>query len=491
MQQLTGLDVGFLAMETGTTFGHVCGLVLLEADTGDGRLGFDAVRTVVEQRLHLLAPLRRKLVEVPFGIDRPYWVEDPDFDLDFHVRELGLPSPGSPEQLAEQVARIAARPLDRDRPLWELYLLSGLEGDRMAMLVKFHHAAVDGVAGAEVVTTLLDSGPEAAEPTGSTSWRGERVPNELEMYARGLAGLALQPLRVLEFQQRVLRTLPRSMRFFGRTAGPALASGLSGLARGRSGDGQLLGGPAMVAPRTSFNRPITPHRRFAYGTAPLADVKTVKNAFGVTVNDVVMAACAGGLRRWLQVHDELPTSPLVAMVPLSIRTAEEQGSFGNRVSAMIAALPTHLADPVERLRAVHEAMRVAKEQHRAIGAETLQDAAQFAMPALVARAARVAAQLRLADYLNPPYNLVISNVPGPRTPLYLAGARVLGYYPVSVVTDGLGLNITVQSYLDNLDLGLVACRELVPDLWTLLGFITDALDELVDAAGQLTTAPAP
>jgi diacylglycerol O-acyltransferase / wax synthase len=489
MQQLTGLDANFLYMETGATFGHVCAVVLLDPQTAAGRLSFEAVRAVVERRLHLLPPLRRRLVEVPFGIDRPYWVEDPHFDLDFHVRELGLPAPGTREQLAEQVARIASRPLDRSRPLWELYLLSGLEPDRMALMVKFHHAAVDGVAGAEIVTTLLDRTPEVPDASEPLSWAAERIPSDLEMWMRGLAGVTLQPLKLLDFQRRLLRTLPRSAAFFGRTTAPALASGFSRLTGGGSPDGQLLNRPPAVAPKTPFNRPITAQRRWAYGSVSLDTVKAVKSAFGATVNDVVMAACAGGLRRWLQAHDALPSDPLVAMVPLSVRTAEQKGQFGNRVSGMIAALPTHLADPVERLRAVHEAMRAAKEQHEAISAETLMDVSEFAMPALATRAARVAAQLRLADYVNPPYNLVISNVPGPRDPLYLAGARVLGYYPVSVVTDGLGLNITVQSYLDTLDFGLVACRELVPDLWDLLGHLTDAVDELADAAG--VTPPSP
>ena len=478
MQQLTGVDANFLYMETGATVGHVCGVALLDPSTRDGELTFDAVRTVVEQRLPLLPPLRRRLVEVPLGIDRPYWADDPDFDLDFHVRELALPAPGGKEQLCEQVARIASRALDRHRPLWELYLLSGLEGGQLALLVKFHHAALDGVAGAELLTTLMDPTSTPPEPPPAQPWHPPPVPSELQMWARGVVGVSLQPLKVLDFQRRLLRTLPRSTRFFGRTAAPALTNLGRLMTGGGSPDGQLLAGPVMIAPRTSFNRPITPQRRWTFGSASLQAVKEVKDAFGVTVNDVVMAACAGALRRWLELHDELSAQPLLAMVPLSVRTPEQQGQFGNRVSGMIAVLPTHLADPVDRLRAAHEAMRAAKEQHHAISAETLQDVTQFAMPALATRAARVAAQLRITDYVNPPYNVVISNVPGPRNPLYLAGATVRGYYPVSVVTDGLGLNITVQSYLDDLDIGLVSCRELVPDLEVLLGYLTDAIEEL-------------
>ena len=486
MQQLSGLDANFLYMETGPNFGHVCGVALLDTTEVEGGLAFDAVQSVVAQRLPLLPPLRRRLVEVPLGIDRPYWADDPDFDLDFHVRELALPSPGTPLQLAEQVARIASRPLDRRRPLWELYLISGLEQDSQALMVKFHHAALDGVAGAELITTLLDPTPQpAGESTEPDDWQPAALPGELSMWLRGVAGVTLQPLRVLDFQRRVWSTVPRATRFLARSATPALGEGLTRWANGAAAtDGGVLAWPALTAPRTSFNRPITPHRRWAYGTASLPVVKAVKNAFGVTVNDVVMAACAGALRRWLQAHDELPGQPLLAMVPISVRTPEQQGQFGNRVSALVAALPTHLADPVDRLRFAHEAMRTAKEQHSAISAETLQDVTQFAMPALATRAARVAAQLRLADHVDPPYNVVISNVPGPRTPLWFAGARMRGYYPVSVVTDGLGLNITVQSYLDSLDIGLVSCRELVPDLWDLLDHLQTSIDELAEVAEQ-------
>ena len=497
MQQLSGLDAGFLYLETGPNFGHVCGVALLDPAEGSDPptgLTFDAVRALVAQRLPLLPPLRRRLVEVPLGIDRPYWADDPDFDLDFHVRELALPAPGGPQQLADQVARIASRPLDRARPLWELYLLSGLEHGHLALLVKFHHAAIDGVAGAELFTTLLDQAPSPVDlSTESEPWQPAPVPGELQMLARGVAGAALQPLRALDFSRRVWGTVPRATGFLARSTGPALTGELTRWASGAlapdapAPDGGVLGGPGVTAPRTSFNRPITPHRRWAYGKASLTSVKAVKNAFGVTVNDVVMAACAGALRRWLLAHDELPAQPLLAMVPISVRTPEQAGQFGNRVSALIAGLPTHLADPAARLRFAHEAMRAAKEQHSALSADTLQDVTQFALPALATRAMRVAAQMRLADYVSPPYNLVISNVPGPRTPLYCAGARMLGYYPVSVVTDGLGLNITVQSYLDDLDIGLVSCRELVPDLWDLLDRLTGSIDELAELARGATS----
>ncbi len=484
MQQLTGVDANFLNMETGGTFGHVCFLAVLGPSPQGAPLSFEAARDVVEQRLPQLPPLRRRLVEVPFGIDRPYWVEAGDFDLEFHVREVALSPPGSSLQLAEQVGRIAGRPLDRGRPLWELYLISGLDGDRTALLAKFHHAAVDGLAAAEVFRTLLDETPEPAEKPQPAGWQPEPIPSSLQMWLRGVAGVTMQPLRLLDLQRRFLAGLPRSVRSLGRLAPPQADMGSSRTDRSGSPDGQILNRPAIVPPRTPFNRAVTPHRRWAFGSASLATVKAVKNAFDVTVNDVVMAISASAIRRWLQAHDALPSEPLVAMVPISVRTPEQVGEFGNRVSAMFAALPTHLPDPVDRLHAVHTAMRGAKEQFQAIDAETLLDATQFTAPALAARAARVTAQLRLADYVGPPYNVVISNVPGPRSKLYLAGAEVLGYYPVSVVADGQGLNITVQSYLDSLDIGLTACRELVPDLWDLLTYMTDGLDELAEAAGN-------
>jgi WS/DGAT/MGAT family acyltransferase len=246
----------------------------------------------------------------------------------------------------------------------------------------------------------------------------------------------------------------------------------------RRRDGRLLAPPAGIAPRTSFNAPVGPLRRWAFGTASLAEVKAVKMAAGATVNDVVLAMCAGALRRWLTDHAELPDRPLLAAVPMSVRTEGERDAVGNRVSGWIAPIPTDESDPAERLRKAHEAMRAAKEQHAAIGADVLADFTQFAMPAMAARAARVAASLRVADYVNPPFNLVISNVPGPQQPLYLAGARLQHLYPVSTIADGTALNITVQSYLGGLDFGLIADPELVPDLDTLLGHIVEELSVL-------------
>ena len=471
MRQLSGVDTSFLTMETSRTYGHISILSILDTSGLAEPFTTERVRRLVEERLHRLPPFRWRLVEVPFAVDRPWWVNDPDFDLEFHVRELALPAPGDAGQLSEQVARIAARPLDRSRPLWELYVVHGLEGGRVALLTKMHHAAVDGVSGIEVMTTLMDVERDpVAVPSQEPTWHAEPVPTEWELLGRASLGWVQRPMRLWRAQQRLAQAALRR-----DTPG-----GIGVVGRG---DGALLNRPVARAPHTSFNRVITPHRRFAHGTLPLDEVKAVKDARGVTVNDVVLGLTTGALRRWLVAHDELPADPLLAMVPVSVRTEEQRGSFGNRVSMMVVPLPTNEADPGRQLELIRDATKVAKEQFRAIPAEELMDLAEFTPPALLAQAARTTGRLRIADTTNPPVNLVVSNVPGPSFPLYCAGAQLEGMYPVSTITDGMGLNVTVMSYLGNLDIGLIACRELVPDLWDLLGWFRTALDDLGELPG--------
>jgi diacylglycerol O-acyltransferase len=480
VQQLTGLDTSFLNMETPTTYGHVCGLAIFDPSTAPGPVTFENVRSLIQDRLHLLQPFRRRLVEVPFGIDHPYWIEDPDFDLDFHVRHLGLPPPGDARQLGEQVARIVARPLDRTRPLWELYVIEGLEGGYTAQLTKIHHCAIDGVSGAEILTTLLDISPELRQvDPPRRAWRPEPLPTQVEMLARGLWGISGAPRKAIRVGRQAVRHLPALARSLGlgELPGAALIDSLLG----RRAD-PMLSQATSPAPRTSFNAEITPHRRFAYGSLSLDDVKEIKKQLGVTVNDIVMAICAGALRRYLEDRRELPADPLIAMVPVSIRTESQRGSFGNQVSAMTASLHTHIADPIQRLHAIHESMKIAKEQHQALPATLLQDFAQFAPPAVAARAARVIARATVANWMDVPFNVVISNVPGPQFPIYGVGARLVASYPVSAINDGVGLNITVQSYNGQLDFGLVACRELLPDLWDLMDGMRESLAELREAA---------
>jgi WS/DGAT/MGAT family acyltransferase len=466
MRQLTTMDTSFLTMEGPNTYGHVSSLLTLDPSGTEERFDADRVRRVLEERLHLLEPFRWRLVEVPMDVDRPYWINDPDFDLDFHVRELALPAPGDDEQLSEQVARIVARPLDRSRPLWELYVIHGLEGGRVAILTKMHHAAVDGASGVEILTTLMDvERAPAAVPPPEEEWKPDPVPSAWELLGRSYLGALQQPVKLWRAQQRLAQAALRR----------APEEGFS--IAGRP-DGTLLNQPPAAAPRTSFNRVITPHRRFAFGSLALEEVKAVKNARGVTVNDVVLGLTTGALRRWLIAHDELPEDPLLTMIPVSVRTEGESGSYGNRVSMMVVPLPTNEADPARQLSLIHDSTKAAKEQFKALPAEELMDFAEFTPPALMAQAARTTGRLRIADTANPPVNLVVSNVPGPAFPLYLAGAQLEHMYPVSTITDGMGLNVTVMSYLGSLDIGLIACRELLPDVWSLLGWFRDALDDL-------------
>ena len=483
MRQLTSLDAQFLAMETPRVYGHVGGFAVHDPTTAPGgTLTRADLCRLVGERIHLLPPFRWKLVSVPFGLDHPYWVEDEDFDLDFHIRETAVPPPGGARQLGEQIARIAARPLDRSRPLWELYLVHGLEGGKAGILSKIHHAAVDGMSGAEILGVLLDDSREGREvPPPSGEGSGERTPSQLEMLGRGLLAAPTYPVRALGALPGTLPGLDdipmvRSVPVVGRIG--RLAFRARSMTRG-SRDGGVLERSTVRAPRTRFNSRISPHRRFAFGSLSLDKVKAIKNELGITVNDVVMGLCTSALREWLLERDELPPDPLVAMVPVSVRTDEERGTFGNRVSTMIVPLPTNEADPRTRLMMLHDSMRVAKDRHSALPANLMQDATQFIPPALMSRASRVVAEL--ASVAPPSLNLVISNVPGPRDPLYLAGAELVANYPVSVIMDGVGLNITVLSYRDHLDFGLVADREQLDDAWPLMRKLSEALDEIEDA----------
>ena len=480
MRQLTSLGAQFLAMESARTYGHVCGLAIYDPSTRPSGTftGKDLCRLVGE-RLHLLPPFRWRLAEVPFGIDHPYWVEDPDFDLDFHIRETAAPPPGDDHALAEQVARIVARPLDRAHPLWELYLIHGLPDGRVAMLTKIHHSVVDGVSGAEILSVLLDVTPEGRElPAEKRIDLGEKVPTSWEMLGRGLLNLPRQPVRALQ-------GLPHAVPNLADLPGVQQLPGVPTLGRvttraqrfvSGSRDGEVLGPQPVSVPRTRFNARISPHRRYSFGSLPLDRIKAIKNALGVTVNDVVVTLVATAMRSWLLERDELPTEPLVSMVPVSVRSEEQMGTYGNRVGVMIVPIPTHVADPRERLMTAHHTLAAAKSRHKAVPADLLQDVTQFIPPAVFARAARVTAQITAG--IAPPLNLVISNVPGPSFPLYCAGARLEANFPVSVITDGVGLNITCMSYEDHVDFGIVVDRDMVDDAWPLMSAHREALEEL-------------
>lgn len=467
MQQLSGLDASFLSLETRSQQGHVGSVLILDAVDAPGAWGFDVVRRLLEERLHLLVPYRRKLAPVPLGIDHPYWVDDPDFDLEFHLRHIAVPPPGDPRSLGDLIARIHERPLDRAHPLWEVYVIEGLAAGRVAVYAKVHHAVVDGVSGTELVSVILDPRPEGRDFEPPPEWTPAGVPSSLTLLGRSLAALALRPARALRLGYELVRSVP-VLQTFATLPGLAAAGG--------AGDAPFAR-PTLIAPRSVLNGAISAHRRFAYGVVGLSEVKAIKDGAGVTVNDVVVSVTAGAVRRWMLAHDALPDRSLQALIPISIRAEGEEGAPGNRVSGMIAPIGTHLADPVRRLRFVHETLVVAKEQHRATPATLLQDLAEFTPPAVSASAARLVFHNGRAGRITP-FNLVISNIPGPPGPLYMAGAHVEGSFPVSTIVDGAALNVTIVSNEDRLSFGLVADREIVPDLWDLMAFISDEVERL-------------
>jgi diacylglycerol O-acyltransferase len=475
MQQLTGMDASFLALETANTTGHVGGLSVLDPDTAPEPLTLARLTEVMAERLPLVPVLRRKLLNVPLGLDQPYWIDDGEFDIEYHVREIGLPRPGSDAQLTEQVSRLHARPLDRSRPLWELYLITGLARDRAAVYSKIHHAAVDGVSGTELLTVLFDLTPAGRESPAAEPFQPERPPPLPVLAAMAAMRLAWRPVQTVRITNELVRLLP--------TLAPAASTLVGEILGLNRGDGSVIATRPGRAPATPFNRAITPHRRFAFRSVDLGTVKAVKKTFGVSVNDVVMAMCAGALRRWLIDHDALPGQPLVAMIPVSVRDSASQGALGNRVSAMLAPLPTNVIDPDLRLQIVHSATQAAKAQQAEIPQGLVDQISDFAVPALTARAARVVFATGLLHRL-PPFNVTISNVPGPNVPVYMCGARLVAHYPVSVVTDGQGLNITLVGYLGQLHFGLVSSRELVPDIDKLAGYLPEELALLAEAAGK-------
>lgn len=490
MKQLSGLDASFLYLETGSQFGHVTGLGVFKRPDTPGWSAYEAVKDKLTRRLPDLEPFRRRLVEVPFALDHPFWIEDPDFDIEFHVRETAVPAPGNRDQLAQLAARLIARPLDRSHPLWECYVIDGLEDDCFGVLTKVHHATVDGAAGAELMTIFYDyqQGGERT-PTTAALPPGEKIPSPAQTLSRVVLGSVAKPGKFVRLQIRTMRAVGEMTRNRGLTGLASLLRtipnpiGARVAARAAHDQDGLTPLPESTAPPTPFNGAITPHRRVALRSVPLADVKAVKSATGATVNDVVMAACAGGLRRYLLKHDALPDRPLVAMVPVSIRTGTEADPWTNRVSSIFPVIPTTAETPLERLHQMQKIMDDAKDRFTLLPASVLVDYAEFAPPALAIRAARVASRLKIADRVSPPLNLVVSNVPGPRNKLYLDQAEMVHYYPVSTITDGVGLNITVQSYCDIMDFALVSCREMVPDLDDLADYVIDEFAEIGQAAG--------
>jgi len=499
--RLTGLDGAFLALESPTTHLHVMGAMVFDPAEVAGGLSFRRIRSLVDERVPLVAPFRMRMVVVPFGLQHPELVEDPDFDLDFHVRRTSIPAPGGRDELAELVAQLAARPLDRARPLWEFHVVEGLAEGRIGVVAKVHHAIIDGVSGAEVLAAFFDLSPDptpralfGGDPTGSRRplgtpgdgspgvgspvdaseepgtgeagpWSPDSLPGEVDQLRHSLANLPAQIDAVARSIARTVQTVRAvSTRNRESTTGPAPSP--------------------FQAPHTSINGAISPHRRVAFADLPLADVRRVARAVGGTANDVVLAVTAGGLRQLFAGRDEVPETSLVAMVPVSVRTEAEQGALGNRVSGLLVSLATGVDDPTARLRTIRDGMVAAKEQNLAVRPDMFASWAEAAFPAVATRLSRLVTNLRVFDHVAPPFNLIVSNVPGPDFPLYLAGARMVSMHPLGPIVEGVGLNVTVFSYLDTVHVGVQACWDQVPDVAVLTEGMEGELAALVAATGR-------
>lgn len=420
---------------------------------------------------------------MPFGLDYPVFADDPDFDLDAHLWEMALPEPADEQALGELVARLASRPLDRGRPLWEVHLVHGLAEGRVALLTKIHHCLVDGVSGLELLSSILDVTPEGRDVQPGTA-EPEPGASDLSLLARGVAALPRQQARMVRALPSTLRHLDQLPTMRNLPGSGFLSSAADSAYRlvTRDRDGEILERPAGAAPRVSFSGRISAHRRFAYGTLDLETVKAIKNTRpGTTVNDVVVALCAGALRRRLEARGETPGDPLVALVPISVREKGEE--YGNHIAFLMVEIPTDEADPLARLERAHDVMISAKTRHRAMPATLLMDANHTVPPALLNRVARAIETTTANGWIDPPFNVTISNLPGSRTPLYCAGARVVSQHPVNVLMDGLAISLTLLSYEDNLDFGITADRDLVPDAWHLKDDLAAELAELAAAVG--------
>lgn len=470
MEQLSGMDASFLYFEDAHAPMHIGSFAIYDQSTAPGgRVTFKGILQNVERRLHLARCFRQRLVQVPLDLDHPYWIEDPDFDLEFHVRHIALPHPGDWRQLCIQVARIHARPLDLNKPLWEMYVIEGLDSVRgvpkgsFAVFTKVHHAAIDGVSGAELAAAVHDLSPTATPPPPEYDW----VPEELPSFAGLAARTAINNVRYpFRFAQALGRTAP----------------GIAALLQGASSADVEGSGPV---PRTRFNGTVSSHRVIEGRDFSLERIREIRQCVpGATVNDVILTVCGGALRAYLQRHKELPRESLVAMAPISVRTASERGTAGNKISAMAVTLFTNVADPLTRLERVHQGTRGSKAQAEAVGARTMTDMTQFMPGVLAGLAARLYTRLGLANSIRPFLNTVVTNVPGPQIPLYFTGARMVSMYGLGPVLDGMGLIHPVFSYDGHITISFTSCREVMPDP----GFYATCLEESFDELYRAATA---
>ncbi len=470
VEQLAGLDAAFLYLETPSLHMHVSMAAVFDPSTVPGGYSWEKLRKFVSSRLVQAPVFTRRLVQVPFRLGHPYWVDDNDFDVDYHLRRAAIPAPGGMDELAEFVGDVCSRQLDRSKPLWEMYVVEGLSGGNIAIVTKIHHCTIDGVSGAELLTQLFDLEPKSEDEGSDRGDQGSRAqgrdntPSEAQLVARALFSRLRKPLEVTRLAYKT-----------GRSA--------LDVRRVRQGPSAAKAALPLTTPRTSLNASITPHRKVAFASISLDDAKRLKNALKTTVNDVVLAICTGALRQYLIEGDELPDNPLVATVPVSVAPKVGTRPGANKVSAMWVALPCRIDDPVKRLLEIADGTKGAKEEHAALGASVLLDWAEHATPNVFSAAARAYTRFKLAERHRPIHSLVISNVPGPDFPIYLGGAEMVAGFPLGPVMDGAGMNITVMSYRGVLNWGVMACAESVSRLSDFARHIPGALEELLASAG--------
>ncbi len=475
------MDASFVALETRNSPMHIGSILIYNPETAPG--GFVRYKDILsffQSRMQLSKTMRQRLVKVPFDLDYPYWIEDKDFDLEYHVRHLALPKPGDWRQLCIQAARIFARPLDLTRPPWEFTVIEGLDNvpgvapGSFAMVTKVHHAAIDGMSGIDLMEALHTLDPHAAAPNEPDLWVGEDPPNFAELLGKSWLNSVTNPVRQLDVAAKAM---------------PGLARTIKGLV---SRDFKIHGG--MIAPRSRFNAVISPNRVVEGRSVPLADIKMIRQAVaGAKVNDVFLAIVGGAMRAYLLSKDDLPVKTLTAMAPISVRGKDEKGDMGNQVAAMVAPLGTQLADPLERLAYVNSQTVNSKAMTDAIGARNMTEMSKVSPALFMALGAQLYTRLGLADRMGPPFTTVVTNVPGPPVPIYSTGARLESMMGLVCLTDGMGLGHVVQSYVNEATIAFTACRKLMPDPEFYAECIEQSFTELRDAArAALTeTPPAP
>ncbi|HEX8484000.1 wax ester/triacylglycerol synthase family O-acyltransferase [Sphingomonas sp.] len=477
MQQLSAQDASFVYFETPHTPMHIGSVGIYDPSTAPGGfVRFKDILGFIESRLGGARSFRQRLVRVPFDLDHPYWIENPEFDIEFHVRHIALPRPGDWRQLCIQVSRLHARPMDLTKPLWEFTVVEGLDNVEglppgcFALVSKVHHAAIDGMSGVEMSAAVHDLDASMAPPAAGDAWQPEHMPKVADLLARSYFNSLVQPMRVME---TIGRSLPGIARLGTRTA-----------------KGDISIRSARPAPKTRFNGKVSGHRVWDAVPFKLADIRAIKDAVpGATVNDVVLSIVGGGLRAYLLAKNELPKETMTAMAPISVREEGEKAALGNLVSAMVVGLGTQIEDALERLRFVHAEAVNSKAMTNAVGAKTLADYSQLMPSALAGLAARLYTRVGAANAHSPAFNCVVTNVPGSRVPMYFAGAKMVGMYSTGPLFDGMGLINAVYSYGDTIAISFTCDRAMMPDPDAYAAGLRAAFDAMKAAAVKPTPAP--